>query len=110
MVQQRQSCLGQPNGSPLACEERRAQFTLQVCDLLGERRLRDTEFIGGAREVQMACRRHEVAQLKQFHACSYVYVGGYRATIVQFLARQPFWMRESRYLGGNRTFPRPDAS
>ena len=48
-------------------EQRDADFSFKLTDLLAERRLRGVEPRGGARKVQFVRDRHEVPQMTQFH-------------------------------------------
>ncbi len=48
-------------------QQRRAELVFQVCDLLAERRLRDVQSLGRAREAALLCERNEVAEVTQLH-------------------------------------------
>ena len=54
-----------PSGAP--GEEADLEFALQLPNLLGERRLRDVQSLGGPAEVQFLGDRAEVPQVTQFH-------------------------------------------
>ena len=68
MAQQGAARVRERAGTSLPQEQGRAHFALQVGDLLREGRLRHAHLFGCLREVQAMRGRHEIAQLKQFHA------------------------------------------
>jgi hypothetical protein len=49
----------------------RADFLLELSDLLAQRRLLDPEARGGAREVQFLGNRDKIAEMAQFHGRRY---------------------------------------
>ena len=59
--------LGQLRGGPLAAKQVAAEFGLQLLDGPRQRRLRDVALVGGAREVEHARNREEVANLMHLH-------------------------------------------
>jgi len=55
-------CLGQRHGPVGADEERLAELDLEVPDVPADRRGRQAQLVGRAREALVACRRFEGAQ------------------------------------------------
>ncbi len=51
----------------LAVEKRSAELVLQLLDCAGQCGLADVALLGGAREIQRACKGNEVAHLLHFH-------------------------------------------
>ncbi len=58
---------GQLRGGTFAPEKVAAEFGLQLFDRPRQRRLRDIALVGGAREVEHARDREEVANLMHLH-------------------------------------------
>ena len=58
---------GQLRGGPLAAKQIAAEFGFELLDGPRQRRLRDVALVGGAREVEHARNREEVANLMHLH-------------------------------------------
>ena len=70
LLQQRQHALtklGELGLRPLAPEQIAAELALELADGAGERGLGDVALLGGAREIERARHREEVADLMHFH-------------------------------------------
>src|SRR5207245_11272878 len=65
--QKRLAKLGKPDGAAEAVEEPRAEFILQLEDLLGKRRLGYVRLFRGAAERAGLSHGAEVAELVEFH-------------------------------------------
>jgi hypothetical protein len=59
--------LGEADAAPEAVEQARAEFVLELEDLLGQRRLGDVRLFGGAREGKSFGDGAKVAKLVEFH-------------------------------------------
>jgi hypothetical protein len=55
-----------------AVEERRAQFLLELLDRAGQRRVREAEFVGGARLAGQAVKRVEMAEAAEVHGAHHI--------------------------------------
>ena len=58
---------GQPNTRRQTLQQRAAELVLEALDLLRERRLRDEQLLGGARERAFVGDRQQVLQLSKVH-------------------------------------------
>ena len=58
---------GQPHGATRPVQQRLAELAFQPLDLGADRRLRDVDPLGSAREVGLLGDSDEVFQLPQFH-------------------------------------------
>ena len=59
--------LGEHDAAAAALEQRLAELVLERLDLAAQRRLRDAQSLGGARDVLLLRHRDEVLQLLQAH-------------------------------------------
>ena len=78
LLEQRMHALtefGQLRGRPLAPEQVAAEFRLELLDRSRQRRLGNVAFVRGAREVEHARDREEVANLMHFHDRTPVPIG-----------------------------------
>ena len=67
LAQERAAGICQRDVMTAPIEQWHAHLSLELSDLLAERRLRGVQTCGGAREVQLVGHRHEVPQMTQFH-------------------------------------------
>jgi len=67
VVQKLVARTGQRHALACAVEQRRADLLFELLDLVRQRRLRDMQPLGRAREVERAGQCDEVAQVPQFH-------------------------------------------
>jgi hypothetical protein len=65
--QQRRAGHSEGDRAAVAVEKAHFEVTLEGLDLLGERRARDVQPVGGTAEVQLVGDDNEVAQLAQLH-------------------------------------------
>jgi hypothetical protein len=72
MGQQRRTGDGQRDGAAVTVEQANLQIAFERLDLLGQRRTRNVQPLGRAREIQLFGDGHEVAQLAQLHPASVV--------------------------------------
>jgi hypothetical protein len=70
MWQERQTGGAERDPARVAAQQRRAQVSLQLADLLAEHRLGDVQALGRSGEAQLLGNRDKVAQVAQVHVHS----------------------------------------